>query len=127
VLAARIATSEQLNNKSETTDQLLEVLKKSYRPDRVPRLPFFSLKTFDSEIGKLGMMVRLKENTIIDLDMAIHGSPYEYDRYVPLIFMGSGVNKGTSDRKAFTVDVAPSLAKLAGLTVPEPTDGKSLF
>ncbi len=72
-------------------------------------------------------MVRLKENTIIDLDCAIHGSPYDYDRYVPLMFMGNGVKKGNSAQKVFTVDVAPSLAKLGNVRIGNKVDGKSLF
>jgi hypothetical protein len=124
---ADVYTSEQLDNKAVSNDQFLELYKKSYRSDRVPRLPFFSLNTFQSEIGKQGMMVRLKENTIMDLDTDIHGSPYEYDRYVPLIFMGAGVKKGESARKVYTVDVAPSLAKLGGVVINNKTDGKALF
>ena len=64
---------------------------------------------------------------MIDLDTDIHGSPYEYDRYVPLIFMGQGVKHGSSVQKVYTVDVAPSLAKLAHIKIDAKTDGKPLF
>ena len=50
---------------------------------------------------------------MIDLDPAVHGSPYEYDRHVPLIFLGAGVTPGMSDQRARTVDIAPTLAFLA--------------
>ncbi len=122
-----VYTSNQLNNEAISNDIFLELYKKSYRSDRVPRLPFFSLNTFQSEIAKQGMMIRLKENTMIDLDCVIHGSPYGYDRYIPLFFMGMGVKKGTSAAEVYSVDVAPTLAKLAGLPVTNYTDGKSLF
>lgn len=124
---ADVYTPAQLNNKTRSKDKFLELYKKSHRSDRVPRLPFFSLNTFQSEIGKWGLMVRLKENIMIDLDTDIHGSPYEYDRYVPLIFMGMGVKKGASNAVAYTADVAPTLAKLAGIPVFNHVDGKSLF
>ena len=56
-----------------------------------------------------------------------HGSPYYYDRHVPLIFLGNGINKGISEETARTVDVAPTLAFLAGIEVPDDLDGVSLF
>jgi hypothetical protein len=124
---ADVYTPDQLNDPGISNDKFLELYKKSHRADRVPRLPFFSLKTFQSEIAVEGIMVRLKENTMIDLDCVIHGSPYDYDRYVPLIFMGNGVKKGSSMKKVYTVDVAPSLAKLGDIAAGNKTDGRSLF
>jgi len=56
-----------------------------------------------------------------------HGSPYYYDRHVPLIFFGTGVGKGVSDDPVHTVDVAPTLARLAGIPVPEDLDGVPLI
>ncbi len=56
-----------------------------------------------------------------------HGSPYYYDRHVPLIFLGSGVEAGVSDAPVRTVDVAPTLARLAGIPVPDDLDGRPLL
>jgi predicted AlkP superfamily pyrophosphatase or phosphodiesterase len=56
-----------------------------------------------------------------------HGSPYYYDRHVPLIFYGKGVGRGVSEDPVRTVDVAPTLAGLAGIRVPEDLDGVSLI
>jgi len=55
-----------------------------------------------------------------------HGSPYLYDRHVPLIFMGLGVPAGTSSERVATVDVAPTLARLAGIPAPDDLDGRVL-
>lgn len=52
-----------------------------------------------------------------------HGSPYLYDRHVPLIFMGSGVAAGTDPGRVSTVDVAPTLAGLMGIPFPDDLDG----
>ncbi len=52
-----------------------------------------------------------------------HGTSYFYDRHVPLILLGTGINKGISELTARTVDVAPTLAFLAGIAVPEDLDG----
>lgn len=57
---------------------------------------------------------------------ATHGSPYYYDRHVPLYFLGGGVAPGTSDERAATVDVAPTLARLAGIRAPDDLDGHPL-
>ena len=55
-----------------------------------------------------------------------HRSPYYFDRWVPLIFYGAGVEAGWSDRPVATVDVAPTLAALAGIPTPDDLDGKVL-
>lgn len=56
-----------------------------------------------------------------------HGSPYWHDRHVPLIFLGAGVQPGRSDLRVHTVDVAPTLAALAGIAVPTDLAGRDLF
>jgi predicted AlkP superfamily pyrophosphatase or phosphodiesterase len=56
-----------------------------------------------------------------------HGSPYRHDRHVPLIFLGAGVQPGLSDGRVRTVDVAPTLAALAGIPVPADLAGRDLF
>lgn len=56
-----------------------------------------------------------------------HGTPYYYDRYVPLIFFGMGVDAGTSTDPVRSVDIAPTLAALAGIAVPPDLDGRPLL
>lgn len=56
-----------------------------------------------------------------------HGSPYLYDRRVPIILMGPGVKPGRSALRARTVDVAPTLAEWAGIAYPGDLDGRSLL
>jgi arylsulfatase A-like enzyme len=56
-----------------------------------------------------------------------HGSPYYYDRHVPLIFYGPGVVRGVSRDPVKTVDIAPTLADLAGITKPADLDGQPLL
>ncbi len=52
-----------------------------------------------------------------------HGTPYYFDRYVPLIFYGTGVKAGVSHYPVRTVDIAPTLAELAGIGTPSDLDG----
>ncbi|MFC1574800.1 hypothetical protein ACFL3Z_01845 [Gemmatimonadota bacterium] len=56
-----------------------------------------------------------------------HGNPYHYDRHVPLIFYGAGVESGISMEAVRTVDIAPTLARLAGIPVPSDLDGQPLL
>ena len=57
--------------------------------------------------------------------VANHGSPWDYDRRVPIIFMGPWrPTKVTQPVR--TVDIAPTLAKELGITPSERLDGKAL-
>jgi hypothetical protein len=56
-----------------------------------------------------------------------HGSPYYYDRHVPLVFFGAGVEEGVSSDPVRTVDIAPTLAALAGIGFPSDLDGQPLL
>jgi arylsulfatase A-like enzyme len=53
-----------------------------------------------------------------------HGTPYGYDRRVPLIFWGPWKG-GERPEPVRTVDLAPTLARELGLK-PGPVDGKAL-
>jgi predicted AlkP superfamily pyrophosphatase or phosphodiesterase len=57
--------------------------------------------------------------------VAGHGSPWDYDRRVPILFWWAGV--GTADRQEpiETVDIAPTLAAIAHVPAPQ-VDGKCL-
>src|SRR5688500_9669874 len=55
-----------------------------------------------------------------------HGSPYWYDRHVPMIFMGPGVRAGRVGDRVATVDFAPTLATEARVRFPADLDGRAL-
>jgi len=59
------------------------------------------------------------------LYVAGHGSPWDYDRQVPLLFWWPGVRGATSPAAAETVDIAPTLASIIGIA-PPPVDGRCL-
>jgi predicted AlkP superfamily pyrophosphatase or phosphodiesterase len=48
-----------------------------------------------------------------------HGAPYDYDQRVPLILFGGGIRAGRYDRPATPADIAPTLARVAGATMPK--------
>jgi hypothetical protein len=49
--------------------------------------------------------------------VATHGSPWDYDRRVPILFWRPGAAAMTIDRSADTVDIMPTLASEIGLPV----------
>ena len=55
-----------------------------------------------------------------------HGSAYDYDTHVPLIVLAPGLEPETLDIPARTVDLAPTLANLLGIPVPDEVDGRPL-
>ena len=55
-----------------------------------------------------------------------HGTPYGYDVRVPLFLFGKGIAAGEYLDAASPTDVAPTLAFLAGITLPR-SDGRVLM
>src|SRR5262249_55521572 len=43
-----------------------------------------------------------------------HGTPYDYDEHVPLIFMGAGIKPGKYDQRVRINELAPTIGKLLG-------------
>ncbi len=57
---------------------------------------------------------------------SVHGSPWPYDTYVPLIFMGPGIEPKKIYRRVETVDVAPTIAEILGTRPPSGALGRPL-
>ena len=55
-----------------------------------------------------------------------HGSPWGYDREVPLSFLGAGIPAGDAGRRGRTIDIGPTLAHLLGVPAPGGLDGSVL-
>jgi predicted AlkP superfamily pyrophosphatase or phosphodiesterase len=56
-----------------------------------------------------------------------HGAPYNYDTHVPLLWYGAGVPVGVRNDRVGVDDLAPTLARLLGLSAPPQADGRILF
>ena len=52
-----------------------------------------------------------------------HGSPWNYDTHVPIVFAGVGLQPRTIDRKVLTVDVAATLSAYMGIKQPSGASG----
>lgn len=55
-----------------------------------------------------------------------HGSPYNYDTHVPLIWYGAGVKKGQSDDFVIIPDIAATIAALLEIQPPSACTGKPI-
>ncbi|MFP6630048.1 MAG: alkaline phosphatase family protein [Myxococcota bacterium] len=75
------------------------------------------------------LAIQLEPTCLLDFQGAgtTHGSPYDYDRNVPIVFFGSGIAAGSTPGPAATVDIAPTLAARIGLVPPSGLDGRNLL
>jgi predicted AlkP superfamily pyrophosphatase or phosphodiesterase len=55
-----------------------------------------------------------------------HGTPYNYDSHVPVIFMGPGFKRGRYHARAAVNDIAPTLATLLEVETPSGSSGRVL-
>jgi arylsulfatase A-like enzyme len=59
--------------------------------------------------------------------VATHGSPWDYDRRVPILFWRPGMQASLRDDAIETVDIMPTLAAMIGLPLDAgSTDGHCL-
>jgi predicted AlkP superfamily pyrophosphatase or phosphodiesterase len=59
-------------------------------------------------------------------NMSSHGSPWDYDRQVPILFWWPGAQAEWRFLPVGTIDIAPTLAAAVGLTPPTDIDGRCL-
>ncbi len=85
--------------------------------------------SFDTErSGDLLVFLKPRVTAIPDSlhgSVATHGSPWEYDRRVPILFWRKGMAGFEHPGSIETVDIAPTLAAQIGLPLPK-LDGKCL-
>jgi predicted AlkP superfamily pyrophosphatase or phosphodiesterase len=55
-----------------------------------------------------------------------HGSPYAYDRHIPVILIGPGIRKGVYTAAASSADIAPTLSVMTGAELPPSYEGRVL-
>ncbi len=101
----------QLAPESRLIDPYLELYRNCFYPSRSPDL-----------------MVRLKKYTYLDdrIGGTGHGSPYDYDRHIPIIFMGVGIKPGKYPRPCGPEDIAPTIARLLVFDYPREKDSRLL-
>jgi len=57
---------------------------------------------------------------------ATHGSPWNYDTFVPIFFAGRGIAQAQVDRPVTPYDIAPTLSALLGIKPPSGSIGNPL-
>ena len=108
---------------------VLRVLRTDQLSDnsRDPMVRSAALSYFSGRSGDL--MVVPKEYWFMSPRAVIgttHGSPYEYDTHVPVIFFGGAVKAGRSKASVTPADISPTLADLAGVKLPM-AEGRALL
>lgn len=98
---------------------------KAYVPDEMPAGdPYAQVYALSYMPGRSGdLLIRTADEVTLHdpEEVGTHGSPYEYDARVPLVFWGAGVARGSSDALARLTDLAPTAAALLGVGFsPEP-------
>jgi arylsulfatase A-like enzyme len=72
------------------------------------------------------LVVTLKQHYVWGSLPATHGTPWDQDAHVPIVFYGAPFKAGTYRQTARVVDMAPTLAHVIGVPVAEPIDGHVL-
>lgn len=93
-------------------DEIGERVRKSFNPDRSGDVSII-LKPYAIFTRQVG---------------TTHGSPYDYDRHVPLIFLGKQIKPGSYGAECSPADIAPTLHRLLALPEADSAhyDGKVL-
>ena len=56
-----------------------------------------------------------------------HGSSYNYDTHVPILFFGKGIPTGESIRNVSITDIAPTISMLLDISLPDRSTGEPLI
>ncbi len=74
------------------------------------------------------LLIQVRRDTLLlsDAGGTTHGSPYQFDTHVPLVFCGPGVLPGRDQSHVRTVDIAPTLAGILGVSINKAVDGVPL-
>ena len=107
----KVYTHDDLSSPLRSLDPYLELFKKAFYAPRAPHLNVL-LKPgvyVNSAAGGTG-----------------HGSAYDADRHVPVIFMGRDIKPGRYAEESAPEDIAPTLAQMLHLVFPREHDSRVL-
>jgi hypothetical protein len=110
-IVEKVYTPDDLTSTAATSDPYLPLFRNAYYAPRSPQINVL-LKKYVYLSGLVGGTG--------------HGTAYDYDRHVPIVFMGSGVKPGTYNTPCGPEDIAPTLASMLGLELPKEQDARLL-
>jgi hypothetical protein len=119
VSAALMATGfvEKVYSREELSDAALS---------SDPFLPLFQNAFFQPRSPQLSALVKKYTYVAGFAGGTGHGTAHDYDRHVPIVFMGAGVRPGTYAQECGPHDIAPTLAHILGLEFPREPDSRLL-
>lgn len=108
---AAVYTHSDLLSDKRTSDPYIGLFRNSFFEPRSPHLTVRQKKYYyiDNRPGGTG-----------------HGTVYEYDRHIPIIWMGPGIKPARHDAPAGPEDIAPTLASMLGIDYPLEHDSRLL-
>jgi hypothetical protein len=90
---------------ADSKDPLLRMAALSGNPDRTGDFIVVSMRNWIA-------------STRASVDAASHNGPYDYNQRVPLVLFGGAIKPGAYDANVSPADIAPTLATVAGVTLP---------
>lgn len=105
----RVYTRDMLQNATVPGDRISQRVMNGFNQRRSPDIQFIPEPywTFGSAV-------------------ATHGTPFNYDAHVPVIFMGTGIRPGRYDMSIAINDIAPTLASILEVETPAGSVGRIL-
>ena len=128
--AARILSAQpEVAGAFTQKDLLASPVRQGVPPDELTLKERFSLSTYAGRSPDV--LAAVKPQSTLSPGMpgvlvSSHGSPWDYDRRVPMLFWWPGVKPEARFLPVETVDIAPTLAAAWGLTPPADVDGRCL-
>ena len=104
-------TRDELLDHTIATGPYLEAWRLSYDPERSQDV-IFSPKPYIVDRANNGTN---------------HGTPYDYDAHIPLVWYGAGVPAGVHVERVGSDAIAPTLARLLGIPPPPQAHAQALF
>ena len=110
-LVDRVYTHDDLRSTAASSDPFLTLFRNAFYEPRSPHLT-----------------VHLKRDVYLSgyPGGTGHGSAYEFDRHVPVVFMGTAIRPGRYPDPSGPEDIAPALAQLLGIDFPREQDSRLL-
>ncbi len=106
---ARVYTRTQLLNDAVQSDPVGTALRNGFNAQRS---------------GSLVMVLEPYWTTVAS--GANHGTPYDYDTHVPMLFLGLRIKAGRYDSNVAPNDIAPTLATILDIETPSGSSGRVL-